>query len=202
MHAVRELYKMQHETVFVTAEELKDSPDTIDDIKRSGKIIIPIPSNIANKINEQNKNSDENDRIVTTSQFLLDQKNRFNPTIIRYDELTLKEQSVYNKTDDILKLIGGKPKNILSIEITDKIYEFEYSSSKTEGLWEPSKRRVLIKRTRLSSLSNYAGTLLHECAHAISGAGDVSRDFEIKLTDIIGKISSDLIRLLSQTNIF
>jgi len=40
------------------------------------------------------------------------------------------------------------------------------------------------------SLTIYAGTLLHEVAHAKSGASDVSREFENELTGIIGTISS------------
>lgn len=41
----------------------------------------------------------------------------------------------------------------------------------TVGLWEPeNENRILIKRNQLNELNSYAGTLLHECAHAISGA--------------------------------
>jgi len=40
-------------------------------------------------------------------------------------------------------------------------------------------------------LKDYAGTLLHETAHALSGASDVSREFELELTRIIGIISSN-----------
>ncbi|MCH7648674.1 MAG: hypothetical protein IIA83_08720 [Thaumarchaeota archaeon] len=58
------------------------------------------------------------------------------------------------------------------------------------GLWEPNKERIVIKRDQLKNLESYAGTLLHETGHALSGAGDVSREFESELTNIIGKISS------------
>jgi len=37
--------------------------------------------------------------------------------------------------------------------------------------------------------SGYAGSLLHELAHAISGAPDVSREFESQLTNQLGKIA-------------
>ena len=60
----------------------------------------------------------------------------------------------------------------------------------TVGLWIPDEGRILIKRTQLQSLYKYAGTLLHECCHAISGFGDVSRDFERELTTIIGVLAS------------
>lgn len=189
MHATKELSKRQSKAVFVTPEELESTPSVIDEIKRSGNDVITIPSNIADKINEQNSHSDKNDKIVTTSQFLSEQEENFDPTIIKRAELTREEQAVYDKTDDILRLIGGKPAQVLSIEIVDKLYEL-----KVLGLWQPKERKILIKRKQLSDLSEYAGTLLHECAHAASGADDVSRDFEKMLTDIIGKLAGDLIR--------
>ena len=58
------------------------------------------------------------------------------------------------------------------------------------GLWEPDKKRIIIKRDQLKDLSAYAGTVLHETAHAISGAGDVSREFENALTLLLGMVSS------------
>ena len=82
--------------------------------------------------------------------------------------------------DNILALIGGKPKNVREIVIAEKIYEHEYWNI-TLGLWEPEHSRILIKRSQLSSISEFAGTLLHECDHATSGADDVSRDFESEL---------------------
>ena len=57
------------------------------------------------------------------------------------------------------------------------------------GLWECDKGRIVIRRDQLKTLESYAGTLLHESAHATSGAGDVSREFELELTNIIGQIS-------------
>ncbi len=194
LHAITELSQKQDRVVFVTPEELRESPSTIDEINSSGNKIITIPSNIANKINEQNKNSDNNNKIQTTSQFVAEQNERFKPTIIKRSELTPREIRIYDRTNDILKLIGGRPPQVLSIEIVDKLYELGPSQNTVVGLWELPKRRILILRTQLVSLSDYAGTLLHECAHAISGADDVSRDFEIKLTEIIGNIASGLIQ--------
>ena len=42
----------------------------------------------------------------------------------------------------------------------------------------------------MSNLSSFAGTLLHETAHATSGYEDVSREFEIELTDFLGKTAT------------
>ena len=92
----------------------------------------------------------------------------------------------------MLELIGGKPRNVKAIHIVDKIYQEEYWIE-TQGLWLSEEGRILIKRSQLKSLNEYAGTLLHECAHALSGEKDVSRDFERKLTDMIGNLAARII---------
>ena len=95
------------------------------------------------------------------------------------------------KTSEILNLIGGKPKNVKRIIIVEKIYEANIFSD-VLGLWIGSENKILIKRSQLNSLKDYSSTLLHECAHAISGKPDVNRDFEKELTKIIGILSSKL----------
>lgn len=59
------------------------------------------------------------------------------------------------------------------------------------GVWEPMEERVVVKRSQLRSLCDYAGTLLHEAAHATSRAMDVSPRFEDELTRSLGLISSN-----------
>ena len=62
------------------------------------------------------------------------------------------------------------------------------SFSESSGLWDGTN--IIIKRDQLKNLKEYAGTLLHETAHALSGASDVSREFEMELTRLLGVISS------------
>ena len=45
---------------------------------------------------------------------------------------------------------------------------------------------IIIKRSQLESLDLFASTLLHEAAHASSGATDATRDFENELTEYLG----------------
>ena len=98
------------------------------------------------------------------------------------------EKSTYSKTASILALIGGQPSRVREIVIVKELYQGAFYT--VNGLWEPSLGRISIKQSQLSSLELYAGTLLHECAHAISGADDVSRGFEMQLTSMIGKLAN------------
>jgi hypothetical protein len=92
-------------------------------------------------------------------------------------------------TPRILQLIGGKPKIVKDIRISETMRKELNSLDETEAVWEPASGRIILKRSTLSSLESYAGALLHEIAHAICGAGDVNRTFECELSRIAGVIT-------------
>jgi hypothetical protein len=58
------------------------------------------------------------------------------------------------------------------------------------GLWQQADGRIIVKRDQLKSVKAFAGTILHETAHALSGWPDVTRGFEIALTDELGNTVS------------
>ncbi|GAG33119.1 unnamed protein product, partial [marine sediment metagenome] len=89
-----------------------------------------------------------------------------------------------------LKLIGGKPKNVKRILISETMRLETEGYSEASGIWEENNQRIIIKRTQLKSLKDYAGTFLHEIAHARSGESDVSKEFENELTLLLGIIST------------
>lgn len=193
MHASIKMNQLHKDTTFVTTSDLQNKPSLIDEMQRSGYNPVVVPDNIISKMEDYNTGAKSGETLTTANQYIKDKKERFVPVEIDINALTVYEKEVYNITDSILKLIGGKPKNVKKIVIVEKIYESELFNE-TLGLWIAGENKILIKRKQLKSLEQYAGTLLHECAHAISGADDVSRDFELKLTEIIGIVSSKLIQ--------
>jgi hypothetical protein len=71
----------------------------------------------------------------------------------------------------------------------------EFCEQEPVGVWEPGEGRIIVKRTQLQSLPpdalpKFAGTVLHELSHALSGAPDVSLEFEQQLTEELGGIVS------------
>lgn len=186
MYAYEKMAELNPKTTFITATDLEEVPSLVDDMKRNGKDIVVIPENLVDKMEDYNSKT-HNGHFVTADQYIKNEQTKFNPTIINIDKLSYRERKVYEKTPQILQFIGGKPINVDSIEIVGKIYDSEYFSE-TVGLWDSTHRRILIKRKQLKSLKRYSSTLLHECAHALSGFGDVSRGFEEELTNIIGAI--------------
>ena len=161
----------------------------IDDMRRDGYNPIIVPELLVQKMEDYNAGAQSGDMLRTASQYREEQQRRFVPNVVPINLLSEAERKVYDQTEKILRLIGGKPCNIKIIEIVDEIYESEFFNE-TVGLWQAEEKRILIKRKQLRDLREYAGTLLHECAHAISGEGDVSKDFETELTKIIGDLAS------------
>ena len=189
LHASLELSKISEKTTFVTADELEKKPDMIDEIKNSGLEPIVVPKNLVEKMEDYNKGVSEEQKLRTTNVYRSEEEKKFVPILVDIDKLTDSEKDVYKKLDNILDLIGGMPPVVKSIEIVEKIYDSDLFLGGVVGLWKSEDNKILIKRTQLRSISEFAGTLLHECAHARSGESDVSRGFEHELTQLLGLVA-------------
>ena len=186
-HAVKILNALG-KVVFFTPDEMVNETMMVNEAKEAGYEIITIPSNLKEKI--RGLTDLAGNPIRELSQFSIEYAQSFEFKFIDPKDLRPGEKEVFDRTDEILRLIGGRPKAVKEIRISETMRKELGSFVEAEGLWEGSRGRIIIKRTTLRSIEKYAGTLLHEIAHALSGADDVSRAFESELTQIIGVVSS------------
>lgn len=200
LYASQKVMRQHQNVTFVTTDDLQKSPDIIDDMKTQGLKPIVVTNSLIDKMESYNKDADEESQIKTTNQFLIEQSKRMDFEFVDIEELTVLEREVYEKTEGILALIGGKTVNVEEICISETIYASELYAE-TVGLWQADLGRIIIKRKQLESLEKYAGTLLHECVHAISGATDVSRIFEEELTDLIGILAERAMNNLADNDL-
>ena len=100
--------------------------------------------------------------------------------------MTKEERRIFDFTPKILALVGLTKNRIPEIRLSETM---RVTTDDTEGVWDSSIPAIVIKRSKLSSLIGYAGTLLHEIGHATTGAVDATREFEHVLTDYLGKVS-------------
>jgi hypothetical protein len=173
--------------VFVTPQQLQYDTMAADNARHDGLSIIVVPDTISQKIHGMQDSSGNIMRDL--GQYNIEWNESFEFKFVKPSELTASEREIYDKTLDIFNLIGGKPKIIREISISETMRR-ESSGMEAVGIWESNKQRIVVKRDQLKKMELYAGTLLHETGHALSGAGDVSREFELALTDIIGMISA------------
>ncbi len=110
---------------------------------------------------------------------------RIAETDLRLDR---KSEILCARFTEFVERVGGLPRNVKEIKISETMRMETYAFVEAVGLWDPPN--IIIKRTQLKRIEEYAGTLLHEIAHARSGAPDISSEFEQSLTELLGHTGS------------
>lgn len=190
LYASKKMSELNETTVFVTSKDLEQAPSLIDDMRSNGYKPVIVTENLITKIEDYNTGAEEREVITTSRQYIIEEQNNFSPEYLDpYGDLNDCEIKIYCYHRNILSLITNrlpcdKP---IKIKIAETIYKSELFTE-TKGRWHEEENCIIIKRTQLCSLEAFAGTLIHEYIHAATGADDVSREFENKLTDLIGYI--------------
>ncbi|MDD4110885.1 MAG: ATP-binding protein [Clostridia bacterium] len=186
-HACK-LINQNRKVVFATPFDLINYKSSIDDACKDGYEIIPIPENL--KLKLAGAKDYQGNKIRTITAFIEEYNDTFQFDFIDENKLNSNEKEIFSTKEQLFQLIGGKPKQIKAIKISKTMRKDE-KGTETMGLWQSNEGTIIIRRDQLRNQSDFAGTLLHETAHAISGADDVSREFEIELTRIIGLIAGN-----------
>ncbi len=163
-------------------------PDMVDEARRSNHVVIVIPDNLRNKI--RGGSDHFGNPIIDFGQFVSNYNDSFSFEFIDPSELTKKEMEVFQHTDTIVGLFGGKPAKLKAIKISSTMRKDYFANASTEGCWDENSKSIVISRLMLKSIQKYAGTLIHELVHAKTGHEDVTRAFENSLTDTIGRLCS------------
>lgn len=185
VHACRLLNSLE-KVVFFTPEELMYATDMVDKARSDGYEIVTIPENVNEKIRGLRDIS--GNPIRDLDQFRREWNESFEFKFIDEKDMAPKERQIFRLTDTILSFVGGKPRKVREIRISETMRTESHSFTEATGLWEEATGRIIIKREQLRGLKEYAGTLLHEIAHVKSRASDINREFEQQLTSLIGTI--------------
>jgi hypothetical protein len=120
----------------------------------------------------------------TLDRYVKEFNDSFEYTFVNVSELDAGERAIFDLADDLCRLVGARKMPRVLISETMRI-----SRDDTEGVWDGDLGAIVIRRDKLSSQREFAATLLHELAHATSGAVDVTREFEAVLTRYLGRSS-------------
>jgi hypothetical protein len=174
--------------VFVTASDLTMFRDAIDHAENDGFKIVTVPENIRNSlrgITDLNGNP-----VRDLGVFQSEYAQSFEFKFVRPEKLSKPEQKVFALREKIASLTGGIPKKVKQIKISETMRPDIMSGYTPQGLWDEATNSIIILRKQLASVEEFAGTLLHEIAHAKTGYADVSRDFENALTEMLGRVAA------------
>jgi hypothetical protein len=187
VHACK-LLNATEKVIFLTAYEIMTSGDTVDHARRDGYAVVTVPENVREKL--RNGRDVQGGAIRDLGTYLQEWNNSFHFTFIDPQTLTPAERAIFDTTEALFQAIGGRPPSVREVRISETMRLDPSGSGETLGLWEGATGRIIVKRSMLSSLANYAGILLHEAAHARSGAPDVTRLFEQELTELLGVVAA------------
>jgi len=190
VHACK-ILNSKGKVVFVTPQEQSTEKHLLDYAKGDGLGVVIIPNIIKEKI--QGIEDVDGNIMRDVSHYEQEYTKSFEFEFISESDLTANEKEVFAYKDKIMKLVGGKSNKIKSIKISETL-RVGSSVCGVAGLWQPVDGMIVIKREQLSSLNSFAGTLLHEIAHAKSGYPDVDQGFELTLSNFLGDISEKAIR--------
>jgi hypothetical protein len=174
--------------IFLSPAELSSARDFVDRAAGDGYRVVVVPDNIRRKLKDAL--DIEGNPIVDLGRFKRQWNESFSFTFVDAADLDVAERSILARTDDILALRGGRPSNVRDVRVSETMRIGAAGYAETQGVWEPREGWIVVKRDQLRSLEAYAGTLLHEVAHAISGTSDVSMEFENALTDELGGVAT------------
>lgn len=194
-HAVR-ILSSKNKVLFISSSDLIQRPDLADTARSSGFQVLTVTENLAKKIDGITDVLGQ--PVTAVSEFIRQHNESFQFRWIAPTKLSQSELFIWQQTERILGYIGGRPKLVREIRISETMSAGVFMNRETLGLWDSANGWIIIKRSVLQSLENYAGTLLHEALHAKYALVDVSRDFELYLTELCGKLAAELVRTTSK----
>lgn len=191
LHACQ-ILNTQSKVVFVTADQLLQGGSLISHAQGDGYHIVVIPQTLATKL--PRLQDIVNNPINTLDQYVQEWNNSFQYTFVDPTQLTPQEQSIWGQTKAIMSLLHMYPIKVKQILISETMRLNTYNTIEVLGVWVEINGHIIIKRSQLRDLSSFAGTLLHECVHAITGADDETLLFEDGLTRSLGAIATQAIK--------
>lgn len=186
LYVLEQLSRKNDKLLFITGDEVVKRRSEVSDAQDEGYQVFLIPD----KLKEKAKSIRT---AMTLEKYSQSKNNAFSGDALNISDLTPEEQEVYNMMPEILAFMNGLPGVIASVKIAEELYTDEKKTI-TLGLWDAKTRTIWIRRSQLCSIESFAGTLIHECTHAASRCGDVSRAFETALTENLGRQAAYYLR--------
>jgi len=182
------LMHQKREVVYFTEEEIQTRPNILDTVRRDGYKPVVVTEKQKTKLVDQMQSGGA--EVRTVEKYVEEYNSSFQYEFISQRDLTRKEKQVYDRSLEILALVGIRQSRAPKIKISNTM---RATNDDTGGVWDPSIPAIVIKRSQLASFTVYSATVLHELAHATSGAVDASREFENVLTTYLGQTANKAI---------
>lgn len=198
LHACK-ILSSQEKVMFLTAYDLMDGGKYLSYAKEEGLRIITVPDSLANKLDTSKDLNGNKFRNLET--YALEWNEQFEFEIVNVNQLSAKEREIFNYKDTIVSWFPKRSNPVRDIVISASMRPDNYTGTDALGLWEPSTKRIIIKRSQLENIQSFAGTLVHELVHAYTETDDNTVEFELELTEMLGKLSALILKNSKPANL-
>lgn len=174
---------------YLTEEEIALHPNVVDNMRQDGFEVVVVDDAQKDKLEAQVEAGDGD---LRTLEGYVDQYNEsFSYEFVEPGGLRPEERAVFEQTPALLDLVGIPESRAPKVLVSETM---RVGLDSTEGVWDSELEAIVIKRSQLTSIGAYGATLLHEAAHAMTGAVDATRRFESVLTDYLGLTAAAALR--------
>jgi hypothetical protein len=191
VHACRQL-NARRKVLFVTPYELSFAAEFVQRAREDGYDVVVVPDDVRMSLRELDDAA--GNPIRDLDEYRREWDASFKFEFIDASDLTGDERAIWDALPQIFKARGGRPKRVRDVAISETMRLEEHGYREAVGLWDPVNGRIIVKRNQLGSVKAFAGTVLHEMAHALSGAPDIDAAFEEALTNEIGATVSGVVK--------
>jgi len=190
LHACRVL-NANEKVVFVTADQLHFSAGLLARARGDGYRVVVVTDTVAQKLPKLE--DIEGNPLRDLSEYRDEWNRSFEYDFVANENLTDGERAVFALATPTLELLRAEAKRVREV-LVSRTMRIGALDNEAVGVWEPDTQRIIIKRAQLERAERFLGTLLHEVAHAFSGAPDVDEEFERALTILLGKTALQAVR--------
>jgi hypothetical protein len=168
-------------TVFVSAQQMFTMGSTVQEARADGYKVIVIPDRLLGrvpKLRDINGNP-----ILDISGFIQAWNASFTYDFVDPGTLNKKERESWEILPQLVRLAGDHARRVKEVRISNTM-RLDEGAYETEGVWDSPN--IVIKRSVLDSPRHFARVVLHEIAHASSGANHGSLAFMAAIDDLAG----------------
>ena len=179
-HAVR-ILAAKAKTVFVSGRQALIMASTIQEARQDGYKIVEIPERLLARL--PNLRDINGNPILDLGGFVQVWNASFSYDFVDPATLKPEERSSWDLLPELVRLAGDHAKRVKEVRVSNTM-RLDEGAYETEGVWDSPN--IVVKRSVLDSTRHFARVVLHEIAHASSGANHGSLAFMAAIDDLAG----------------
>lgn len=190
-----ELLSESANVVFVTAEERTSKASLVEYASSDGLEAVTIPERLKQKVSSiQSSSAVIESPVRTLAEYTKTFNVSFEYQFVELHDLTSAEREIFDQQQVIFDSLGGRPNQIRMIKVSETMRPNDLCGFDAYGVWLQEQQMIVLKRSTLEERCAFHATLLHEIAHATSGASDLTMQFESELTRLLGVLAAQAVR--------